>query len=102
MNLQEWIDNKTTELKTENKYREVTFSKVKPVKMSRHAIQEMFSFGAVDDSVSLGTEIKDINRNELPITYNDDEYVDAIRITLEVLRPKKRKTEREYFYVQFA
>lgn len=102
MKLQEWIDNKIAELKGKQKYREVTFKQTKSVKMSCHAIQEMFSFGTIDDSVALDIEIKDINRKELPVTYNDGEYIDAIKITLEVLKPRKRKTEREYFYVQFA
>lgn len=102
MKLQEWIDNKINELKEQNKYREVTFKTTKLVKMSRHATQESFIFGVTDDSVKLDTEVKDVIRENLPITYNSDEYVDAVKITLEVLKPRKRKTEREYYYVQFA
>ena len=100
MKLQEWINNKIGELKDQNNYREAVLKITKPVKMSYNMISESFSFGTVDDSVLLDTEITDVDISKLPVTYNDDEYVNAIKITLEVLKPRKRKTEREYFYVK--
>lgn len=102
MKLQEWIDNKVTELKTQNKYREVIFKQTKMVKMSRNMMQESYDFTGEDTNIPLDVEVKDINRDDLPITHNSDEYVDAIKITLEVLKPRKRKFISEYYYVKLV
>ncbi len=102
MKLQTWVDNKANELRLEQKCREVKFTQVKPVKMSSTMIQESFSLFGEDQKISLEVEIEEIDRSKLPKTYNSDEYMDAVKVVFEVLKPRKRKSQREYFYVQLA
>lgn len=99
MDLQEWIDNKIEELKTEQKYKVAIFKQAKEIKLARYSTSYDL-FCAKD--VALDTEVKDVDKNSLPDTMNTDEYVSGVQVILEVLKPRKRKTEREYLTVQIA
>ena len=99
MKLQEWIDNKTQELKVEKKYREAIFKVARPAQVGRNSI----SFMLFDPTqIPLDAEVKELDRSSLPSSYSSNDMVEAAMVTIEVLKPRKRKAEREDFYVQLV
>lgn len=95
MRLQEWIDNKTSELMGQ-KYKKAQVKSAKEIRIARHSISYDL-FGAKD--VALDAEVKDVARDDLPDTRDYNKYLPGVQVCFEVLKPRKRKTEREYFYV---
>lgn len=102
MTLQDWIDQKAAELKTEMNYREAVFRDTLPCKLSARSVQMHLSIGGPNETVPLDTEVKEVDRSLLPDTFLDIEYLPGVQVTFEVLKPRKRNTQREYFYLLVA
>ena len=102
MTLQDWIDQKAAELKTEMNYREAVFRDTLPCKLSARSVQMHLSIGGPNETVPLDTEVKEVDRSLLPDTFLDIEYLPGVQVTFEVLKPRKRYTQHEYFYLLIA
>ena len=93
MTLQEWINTKTSEMKGQ-KYREVILKQAIEVKMTRFAIQyELFTAKAVPMETTVTADRSSLSSRD---------FVPGVMVTFEVLKPRKRKMEREHFYLQIT
>lgn len=97
MTLQEWIDNKTQELKG-LKYREVQAPKVATeAGLARHSTMiELFTA----KEIPMDTEVQDLDRASLPDTMRSSEYAPGAQVVFRVIKPRCRKLETEIFYAQ--
>lgn len=97
MTLQEWVNTKTSEMKGQ-KYREVILKQAVEVKMNRFTIQyELFTAKAVPMETTVTAD-----RSSLSDSLSSRDLVPGVMVTFEVLKPRKRKMEREHFYLQIA
>lgn len=97
MTLQEWINAKTSEMKGQ-KYREVIFKQAIEVKMTRFTIQyELFTAKSVPMETIVTAEWSSLSNS-----LSSRDLVPGVVVTFEVLKPRKRKMEREHFYLQIA
>jgi hypothetical protein len=102
MKLQTWIEKKTEELKTVKKYREVKFDRADPCEIGRNFNSYILSFYG-NKTIETSTEIdENFDRKSLPDTFSEDSKVEGVMVTFKVLKPRKRKTESEYFYLKIA
>lgn len=102
MTLQEWIDKKIAELKSESKYREAVFHDAIPCKLSARSVQMCLSIGGPKETIPLDTQVKEADRSLLPDTFVDSEYLPGVHVTLKVLKPRKRNLENAYFHLLIA
>jgi hypothetical protein len=102
MKLEKWIEKKTEELKTVKKYREVKFDRADPCEIGRNFNGYILSFCG-SKRIETSTEIdENFDRKSLPDTYSEEGKVKGVMVTFEVLKPRKRKKESEYFYLKIA
>ena len=100
MKLQIWIEKKTEELKTVKKYREVKFNKAESCKIGRKSTEYLlFNNSTIETSTEID---ENFDRKSLPDTFSEDSKVEGVMVTFKVLKPRKRKTESEYFYLKIA
>lgn len=96
MTLEAWIAQTQAALLT-NGYRKVEFKKAEEANIGRCSVRVSL-FTA--KPIALDTIVSIINREELSDGF--DEMVPAVQVTFEVLKPRKRKVDREYFYLPLA
>ena len=99
MTLQEWVDEKKSDLMAKG-YRKVELTKdVRPAMMGSRGVSfDVFS----REVISMDTKVKDVDRDNLPPGFNEEGMIPAAMVTLDVLPPRKRKVRTETFYVAIA
>ncbi len=100
MKLNNWIDAKLSEMVTEQKYRKAEFVRATPAKISRYGTQEILHIGGPQEYIPMDAEVEVVDRSTLPDGFGDGSYIDAAKVTFEVLAPRKRKMSRQYFYLK--
>lgn len=96
MKLSEWIEQTRAALLT-NGYRKAEFEEASEAAIGRRSTRVSL-FTA--KPIALDAMVSTIGREELSDGF--DEMVPAVRVTFEVLKPRKRKVDREYFYLPLA
>lgn len=95
MLLNEWIENKKSELVESKAYKSVDFLCVSNVEIERNMTSEIFDFNGRKE-ISMNTEVEDFIKSELTTK------IKGLKITFEVIRPRCRKSERLHLYVRVA
>lgn len=96
MKLNEWIENKKSELLESKTYKSIDFVRVDKIEISSNMTSQCFNIGMVDEKINMNVEVENFERNKIV------GKIDGLEITFDVIKPRCRKSQRLRLCVKLA
>ncbi|HEY5587506.1 MAG TPA: hypothetical protein VIK86_00965 [Candidatus Paceibacterota bacterium] len=88
MKLNEWVEDKKSELLENKTYKSVEFARVDKIKISSNMTSQCFNIGMADEKINMDIEVENFERNKIV------GEIAGVEITFNVIKPRCRKPER--------